>query len=135
MTRDVQVVRPDDTVQHVAQCMKDLDVGAMPVCDGRKLLGMITDRDITLRTVAAGLPAGSTPVRDAMTSDLRWCTENQDIDEVLHGMGDNQVRRMPVINARKELVGIVSVSDLATRQHGHIDNLLREISMPGHGPH
>jgi CBS domain-containing protein len=136
MTRDVQVVRPDDTVQKAAQCMKELDIGAVPVCDGRKLLGMITDRDIAVRTSAAGLSPTTTRVSDAMTTkDLRWCTEDQDVDEVLHGMGENQVRRMPVINAKKELVGIVSVSDLATRQDHHVDELLRELSEPAHGPH
>jgi CBS domain-containing protein len=132
MTRDVQVVRPDDTVQHAAQCMKELDIGAVPVCDGRKLMGMITDRDIAVRTSAAGLSPTTTPVRDAMTKELRWCTEDQDVDELLHGMGENQVRRMPVINASKELVGIVSLGDLATRQAGHVDNVLRDISAPGH---
>lgn len=130
MTRDVQVVRPDDSVQQAAQCMKDLDIGALPVCDGRKLLGMITDRDIAIRASAAGMVPSATRVSTIMSRDLRWCTEDQSTREVLEGMGDNQVRRLPVINALKELVGIVSLGDLAIRQSEHVDEALRQVSMP-----
>jgi len=130
MTRDVQVVRPDDSVQRAAQCMKDLDVGAVPVCDGRKLLGMITDRDITVRASAAGLSPTDTHVLDVMTKDLRWCTEDESATEVLDGMGEHQIRRLPVVNAQKELVGIVSLGDLATRQRTPVGEALRNISAP-----
>jgi CBS domain-containing protein len=130
MTRDVQVVRPDDTVQRAAQCMKDLDVGAVPVCDGRKLLGMITDRDITVRASAAGLSPAHTRVLDVMTKDLRWCREDESATEVLDGMGEHQIRRLPVVNAQKELVGIVSLGDLATRQRTPVGETLRDISTP-----
>ena len=130
MTRNVQVVRPDDSLQRAAQCMKDLDVGAVPVCDGRRLLGMITDRDITVRASALGLSPSTTKVTDVMSKDLCWCTEDESATEVLDGMGEHQIRRLPVVNAQKELVGIVSLGDLATRQHTPVQQALREISTP-----
>jgi CBS domain-containing protein len=131
MTRDVQVIRPEDSVQHAAQCMKDLDIGAVPVCDGRKLLGMITDRDITVRASAAGLAPDRVTVREVMTSDLHWCTEEQSTAEVLEHMGAHHIRRLPVINAQKELIGIVSLGDLAIRQEAPVDAALRGVSTPG----
>jgi CBS domain-containing protein len=130
MTRNVQVVRPDDSLQRAAQCMKDLDVGAVPVCDGRRLLGMLTDRDITVRASALGLSPGTTKVTEVMSTDVWWCTEDESATEVLDGMGEHQIRRLPVVNAQKELVGIVSLGDLATRQHTPVHQALREISTP-----
>ena len=130
MTRDVQVVRPDDSVQRAAQCMKDLDVGAVPVCDGRKLLGMITDRDITVRATAAGMEPTQHCVKEVMTEQTRWCTEDQSTEEVMKQMGDVQIRRLPVLNAQREIVGIVSLGDLATRQSKHTDEVLRDVSWP-----
>ena len=135
MTRNVQVVRPDDSLQRAAQCMKDLDVGAVPVCDGRRLLGMITDRDITVRATALGLSPVTTTVTEVMSKDLCWCTEDESATEVLDGMGEHQIRRLPVVNARKELVGIVSLGDLATRQPTPVNQALRDISMPAREAH
>lgn len=131
MSKDVQVVAPKDSLQRAAQLMLDLDVGALPVCDGKRLLGMVTDRDITVRGVAAGLAPASTCASDVMTAQAHYCTEDQDTEEVMRLMGESQVRRLPVINAAKELVGIVSLGDLALRQGGHIDRTLRQISEPG----
>jgi CBS domain-containing protein len=135
MTRNVQVVRPDDSLQRAAQCMKDLDVGAVPVCDGRRLLGMITDRDITVRATALGLSPVTTTVTEVMSKDLCWCTEDESATEVLDGMGEHQIRRLPVVNAQKELVGIVSLGDLATRQPTPVNQALRDISMPAREAH
>ena len=130
MTRGVEVIRPAETLQRAAQRMDELNVGALPVCDGVTLVGMITDRDITVRATAAGLDPNETPVSDVMTEQTRWCTEEQSIDEVMRQMSDVQIRRLPVLNGAHELVGIVSLGDLAVRQSGHIDGALREISSP-----
>ena len=130
MTTDVQMVGPQESLQHAAQLMDQLNVGALPVCDGRRLLGMVTDRDITVRGTAAGLAPGQACVSDVMTVGTEWCTEDQDTEEVMRVMGEAQVRRLPVINAEREVVGIVSLGDLATKQPGHIDGAVREISTP-----
>ena len=130
MTRGVEVIRPAETLQRAAQRMDELNVGALPVCDGVTLVGMITDRDITVRATAAGLDPNETPVSDVMTEQTRWCTEEQSVDEVMRQMSDVQIRRLPVLNGAHELVGIVSLGDLAVRQSGHIDGALREISSP-----
>lgn len=130
MTTDVQMIGPQETLQHAAQMMDQLNVGALPVCDGRRLLGMVTDRDITVRGTAAGLAPGDACVSDVMTGGTEWCTEDQDTEEVMRVMGEAQVRRLPVINANREVVGIVSLGDLATKQPGHIDRTVREISTP-----
>jgi CBS domain-containing protein len=130
MTRDVEVIAPDASLQRAAQMMDELNVGALPVCDGKDLVGMITDRDITVRATAIGLRPSDTCVSEIMTEQTRWCTEDQSTDEVMKQMGDVQIRRLPVMNAAHELVGIVSLGDLATRQSGHTDRALREISEP-----
>ncbi len=130
MTRGVQVIGPNESLQHAAQLMDELNVGALPVCDAGELLGIITDRDITVRATAIGLRASDTAVCEIMTEQTRWCTEDQTTDEVMQQMGDVQIRRLPVMNADHELVGIVSLGDLATRQSGHVDKALRDISQP-----
>jgi CBS domain-containing protein len=130
MTRGVEVIRPAETLQRAAQRMDELNVGALPVCEGESLVGMITDRDITVRATAAGLDPNETPVSDVMTEQTRWCTEEQSVDEVMRQMSDVQIRRLPVLNGAHELVGIVSLGDLAVRQSGHTDDALREISSP-----
>ena len=131
MSTDVQVIGPQETLQLAAQLMDQLDVGSLPVCDGRRLLGMVTDRDITVRGTAAGLAPDEACVSDVMTTGTEWCTEDQDTEEVMRQMGQAQVRRLPVVNVERELVGIVSLGDLATRQPGHIDQAVRQISEPG----
>ncbi len=128
MSTDVQVIAPEATLRQAAELMKELDVGALPVCRDKQLLGMVTDRDITIRGVAAGLDPEGASVADVMTAGLQFCTEDQDTEEVMRTMGDAQVRRLPVVDLDKKLVGIVSISDLALRQTGHIDQAVREIS-------
>jgi CBS domain-containing protein len=130
MSTDVQVIEPEDTLRRAARMMQDLDVGALPVCTGKQLLGMVTDRDITVRGVACGLTPDDACVSDVMSKDARWCSEDQDTDEVMQIMGEAQLRRMPVMNADNELVGIVSLADLALRQSAHIDSTVRQISEP-----
>lgn len=129
MTSEVQVVRPDDTLQDAAAMMAEQDVGALPVCDGARLQGMITDRDIAVRAVANGRDA-DTPVREVMSEDVIWCSEDDDTQEVLGRMGERQIRRIPVVDANRNLVGIVSLGDLAIEDEENVDEALRSISMP-----
>ncbi|HEU4852744.1 MAG TPA: CBS domain-containing protein [Telluria sp.] len=131
MTRDVKTIGPKDTVRKAAQLMDELNVGAIPVCDGDKLVGMITDRDITVRSVAAGQAPDQTCVSDVMSTDVRTVFSNQSVDEVLGQMGDVQIRRVPVIDEQsKKIVGIVSLGDLATRHAANVEETLEEISEP-----
>jgi CBS domain-containing protein len=131
MTREVTVVPPDADLQRVAQMMRDLNVGALPVCDGKRLMGMITDRDITIRAVAEGIPPSSARVADVMSKDISWCFDDQTVGEVLQQMGDQQIRRLPVVSRHNmELTGVVSLGDLATRQDGPTDSTLEDISRP-----
>jgi CBS domain-containing protein len=129
MTRNVQVVRPDESLQRAAQVMDELNVGSLPVCDRTGLVGMITDRDITVRAMAAGLPA-DTQVSDVMTDRARWCTGEQTVQEAMQQMADVQIRRLPVVDSEHQVVGIVSLGDLAMRHQGHVAAALRRISDP-----
>ena len=114
MTRGVACARPDDSIAAAAQKMRDLDVGVLPVCgDNDRLVGMITDRDITVRATACCCDADDTCVRDVMTPHITYIFEDQDIDEAARLMKDNQIRRLVVLNRNKRLVGIVSLGDLA----------------------
>jgi CBS domain-containing protein len=131
MTRDVRTISPQETVQRAAQLMDELNVGAIPVCDGQKLIGMITDRDITVRSTAAGQAPDATRVADVMSTDVRTCYTTQSVDEVLGQMGDVQIRRVPVIDEQShQMVGIVSLGDMATKHSAGIDHALDEISEP-----
>src|SRR3954454_7935304 len=115
MTPDVECVRPGDTLQEAARKMKSLDVGPMPVCgDDDKIIGMLTDRDITIRATAEGLDPKTTKVQDAMSEDVVWCFEDEDTDAAAKLMQERQVRRLLVMSRDKRLVGIVSLGDLAT---------------------
>ena len=131
MTADVRTIEPQESLRRAALLMQELDVGSLPVCNGERLLGMITDRDITVRGVADGLDPDQACVSDVMSGDVQFCTEDQDAQEVMRTMGDKQVRRLPVVDLDKRLVGIVSLGDMALRQPGHIDQAVREISEPG----
>jgi len=132
MTQDVEAAQPDDTLETAARMMADLDVGVLPVCDGRRLVGMVTDRDITVRGIADGLDAGQTPVRRIMSTELRFCREDDDVDSVAKQMAEWQVRRIPVLGADGELIGIVSLGDLATLSDGKAQpaETLRGVSEP-----
>ena len=129
MTRDVQTLHPKDTLQHAAQLMERLDVGALPVCDVGRVVGMLTDRDITVRATALGLAAG-TAVDQVMTADVVCCQEDDDIEQLQQTMCESQVRRVPIIGRDDKLVGIVSLGDLALRQNSDIEDVVREVSTP-----
>jgi CBS domain-containing protein len=115
MTPKVEVIPPDAKLADAAKKMKELDVGAVPVCDGESLCGMITDRDIAVRAVAEGRDPRKTKVRDAMTSDVAYCFEDQEYEEAARLMRERQIRRLPILNREKRLVGIVSLADLSRK--------------------
>lgn len=132
MTREVRLVRPDQSIREAANLMAQLDIGALPVEDGDRLVGMITDRDIAVRAVAQGRNA-DTPIRDVMSHDVKYCYEDQTIDEVTRNMADIRVRRLPVLNRDKRLVGILSLGDLAidASAQDEAGEALGGISRPG----
>jgi CBS domain-containing protein len=115
MTTHVEVVHPEATLKEAAQKMKALDVGPIPVCDGERLQGMLTDRDNTVRATAEGRDPNTTKVREVMTPDVVYCFEDQDVREAADIMEEKQIRRLVVLNRDKRLVGIVSLGDLATQ--------------------
>ena len=113
MTQEVETITPDQSIREAAQFMLRADAGAMPVSDGDRLIGMVTDRDITVRATAAGR-GPDTPVRDVMTDEILYCFDDDDIEAVALKMSDRQVRRMPVLSREDDrLVGIVSLGDLS----------------------
>lgn len=130
MTRGVEVIQRDDTLMHAAERMRVLDVGVLPVGDGRALAGMVTDRDITIRGVATGMIPQEARVSDVMTPEVRWCQEDDSVEDVLAQMGSEQVRRLAVLDRERQVVGIVALGDIALRQPLQVDEALREISTP-----
>jgi CBS domain-containing protein len=131
MTRDVQLASPNDTIAEAARCMARIDAGILPVGDNDRLVGMITDRDIAVRAVAEG-KGPDAKVSEVMNAEVMYCFDDQEVDEVLNNMGDVQVRRMPVLNRDKRLVGIVSLGDLAANSHARpAGEALSDISRPG----
>lgn len=130
MSRDIKVISPNDNLQQAAILMRDLDVGALPVCDGKRLVGMLTDRDIAIRAVAKGQSPANVKVSSIMSDQVLWCFEDQTVGEVLQQMGDQQIRRIPVVSRNMELTGVVSLGDLATRQPAQTDSALEDISAP-----
>ena len=115
MTRNVKTIPPTAVVHEAANLMKTLDVGAIPVCNGQQLEGMVTDRDIVLRVVAENRDPKTTKVQEAMTPKTVYGYEDQDIEEAARMMQEAQIRRLPIINREKQLVGIVSLGDLAVK--------------------
>jgi len=136
MTHNVEVAHVDTSVQEAAKLMKKLDVGSLPVGDGSQLIGMVTDRDITIRATAEGLDPKKTKVKDVMTSDLIYCFEDQAPVEAAVVMQEQQIRRLPIVNHAMKLVGIVSLGDLAVDSDQKdvdddiIGEVLEDISAP-----
>lgn len=128
MTPDVEVIRPDDTLHTAARMMADLDAGILPVGENDRLVGMITDRDITVRAVAEGRDPEKTTVRETMSDQVRYCFDDENPQEVAQKMGAWQVRRLPVLNRDKRLVGIVSLGDLVIGAEEPAKEALKEIS-------
>lgn len=133
MSRDVKVADPTTTLRDAAEEMARIDTGALPVCDGRQLLGMVTDRDIVVRGLAKGLGPDSS-VTQVMTQGVEYCFEDDDLTEVADKMATSQIRRVPVVDADKNLVGIVSLGDLAREARpAQSGDVLEEVSQPNGG--
>lgn len=129
MTRDAVTLAPNETVRAAARMMDELNVGALPVCDGKRLVGMVTDRDIAVRAVSAGMDLES-PVERIASEPVAWCFEDDDVNAVHDKMADQQIRRLPVVDSEKRLVGVVSLGDLATHEDGNMSSTLGAISSP-----
>jgi CBS domain-containing protein len=128
MTRDVRLIEPNQTIRDAARLMAEMDAGIMPVREGDRLVGMITDRDIAVRAVAQGR-GPDTPVREVMTDEVKYCYEDDDTNDVARNMADIQVRRLPVLTRDKRLVGIISLGDMAVSDEA--GEAVAGISQPG----
>jgi len=132
MSRQVQVARPTDTLQQAARMMAELDAGVLPVGENDRLIGIITDRDIAIRGDGEGRDPTRTAVREVMSNDqVKYCFEDEDAEDVARNMAELQVRRLPVVNRAKRLVGIVSIGDLSTRgEKDAASEALKGVSQP-----
>lgn len=134
MTRAVRVTSPDASLQEAARLMAELDAGVLPVGEGDRLVGMITDRDIAVRAVAQG-KGPETKVREAMTPEVKYCFEDDDVDDVARNMAEIKVQRLPVVSRDKRLVGIVTLGDIAVQgDSSAVDTAVTGMKEPG-GPH
>ena len=113
MTRDPELIDPNSSIRDAARRMRDEDIGALPVGENDRLIGMVTDRDIAVRGVAADRTPGTTTVRDVMSEKVFYCFEDDDVEDAARCMADNQVRRLPILNRDKRLTGIVALADIA----------------------
>jgi CBS domain-containing protein len=130
MTRNVEAARPEEPIQSVAQRMARGDFGFMPVVDGKRVVGTITDRDLTIRALAGAMPP-STPVAEVMTREVTVVREDDNLEDVLDKMGDEQIRRLPIVNAAHECVGVISIGDLAKKvKQRYAGETLEDISKP-----
>ena len=130
MTNEVKLLSPSDSIQQAACRMRDEEIGSLPVASGDRLIGYVTDRDIAVRAVAAGI-APKSPVREIMTERLLYCFEDEEVDAVAQNMALNQVRRLPVLTREKRLCGVVSLGDIATKGADEAaEAALTEISEP-----
>jgi CBS domain-containing protein len=131
MSRDVRITSPDQTIREAAHLMGEIDAGVLPVGENDRLVGMLTDRDIAIRAVAQGR-GPDTRVRDVMSAEIKYCYEDQTLEEICRNMGELQVRRLPVLSREKRLVGILSLGDLAARgQTRESGEALRGVSQKG----
>jgi len=131
MTREVRVATPGQSIRDVAKVMAEIDAGAMPVGENDRLIGMITDRDIAIRGVAQG-KGPDTPVREVMSdSKVLYCFEDDDLNDVAKNMGSEQVRRLPVVNKDKRLVGIVSIGNIAQNESKSAGKAVKGVTKPG----
>jgi CBS domain-containing protein len=133
MTRDVRTMKPNDTVGDAARCMDEMNVGVIPVCEGDKLVGMVTDRDIVVRGVAKQGEVQSMKLADVMSGSVRCAKEDDDVDRVLSEMAEAQIRRLPVVDENQHLVGIVTLGDIAAKsvdEEADVGTSLGDISSP-----
>jgi CBS domain-containing protein len=128
MTQDVCLCSPEDTIENAAHTMADMDIGILPIGKDDKLVGMVTDRDIAIRAVGEG-KSPSTRIGEVMSKEVLYCFEDDDVEDILNNMSQIQVRRLPVLDRDKRLIGIVSISDLAsTASKAHTAEALSEIT-------
>jgi len=134
MTRNVEVMQPDDSLQSAAKKMRDRNIGFLPVCDGETLIGVLSDRDITIRALAEGMDVSIMLGRDLMTTPAIYCFDDQDVDEAAKLMEENQIRRLVVVDREdKRLVGVISLGDLARHETADLSGqVLQKISEPDH---
>ena len=131
MTSDVCLVDPDRSICEAAQMMAEQDIGALPVGENDRLVGMVTDRDIAVRAVAQGL-GPDTKIRDVMSKEVLYCFDEEELEDAAQNMGNLKVRRLPVLNRDKRLVGIISIGDLAQREDvKRTGQAMADISEPG----
>ena len=131
MSIDVRISSPSQSIREAAIMMAEIDAGVLPVGENDRLVGMITDRDIAIRAVAAG-KGPDTPVRDIMSKEVSYCFEDEEVDDVAEQMADAKLRRLPVLSRAKRLVGIVSLGDIATADGpANAGEALCDISEPG----
>jgi CBS domain-containing protein len=131
MTREVRIATPEQSIRDVAKAMHEIDAGAMPVGENDRLVGMITDRDIAIRAVAEG-KGPETPVREVMSTDkVLYCYDDEELEQVAKNMASQQVRRLPVVNREKRLVGIVSLGNLAQSEGRAASKAVKGVTKPG----
>ena len=128
MTPDVVIASPDDTLQHAAEMMIDIDAGVLPVGEKDRLVGMLTDRDVTVRAVATGKVPNECKVREVMSPEIKYIYEDESLEDAARNMSQLQIRRLPVLNREKRLVGIVSLGDLALKKKGTAGDALKGVS-------
>jgi len=136
MTSNIRVCAPHDSITTAAQIMRDVDCGSVPVCEGKKVVGVITDRDIVINVIADGKDASQVHCHDCMTTDVVTCSSTTDVHEAARLMAQHQIRRIPVVD-NGELVGICAIGDLA-KENIYVNEAgaaLSEISEPDHYNH
>jgi CBS domain-containing protein len=132
MTRDVEIIQPDDTMHTAAQKMRDRDIGFLPVCDGETLMGVLSDRDITIRALADGIDINVMLSRDLMTTPAIYCFDDQDVTDAVKLMGENQIRRLVILGRESQrVVGVISLGDLARKGITDVSGqVLQRVSEP-----
>ena len=132
MTREVEIIQPDDTLRLAAQKMRNRDIGFLPVCDGDTLMGVLSDRDITIRALADGMDINVMLGRDLMTTPAIYCFDDQDVKDAAKLMGENQIRRLVILGRESErVVGVISLGDLARKGITDISGqVLQRVSEP-----
>jgi CBS domain-containing protein len=128
MTTNVECVSPSTGMRELAETMRSMDVGFLGVCEGDRLVGTVTDRDIVIRGIAVGCDPATCTTRDIMTKDVVWCYEDDNIKEVAKKMRDKEIRRMLILDRDKSLVGVVSIGDISKVEESESGKTLREIT-------
>jgi CBS domain-containing protein len=132
LTSNPETIHPDATICEAARKMKEYDIGMLPVCDGERLVGSLTDRDLTIRAIAEGYDPLKTKVREVMTAKVCYCSEADDVEKAAHVIEKQQIRRLPVLDRNSRLIGIVSVGDFAvrTRDEHLVEEVMEHVCEP-----